>query len=144
MQGSNPKPTSIAQVAARTGESVLCAGNLPISLDDPDSAWFIDQGCVNIFLIELKDGTEQAAPQHLMTRESGWLLPGVAPDRQTKDGGTTLHLVAKGQRGTLLKRMPAAALSEVDSAELGEQIDTWLTEFTDTLFASDQTASASD
>ena len=133
MQGSNPKPTSIAQVAARTGESVLCAGNLPISLDDPDSAWFIDQGCVNIFLIELKDGTEQAAPQHLMTRESGWLLPGVAPDRQTKDGGTTLHLVAKGSRGTILKRMPAAALSEVDSAELGEQIDTWLTEFTDTL-----------
>ena len=80
MQESKPEYRSLAELAARFGTSVPCAGNLPVRLDDPDSVWFIDQGAVNLFLIEFKDGVEQAAPQHLLRRESGWLLPGVTPD----------------------------------------------------------------
>ena len=133
MADSKPQYTSIAELAARSGSSVPCAGNMPVGLDDPDSVWFIDQGAVNLFLVEFKDGVEQAAPQHLMRRESGWLLPGVAPDEQDGDEGTTLSLVAKGLPGTLLRRLPAAKLSEVDPAELAEQTDTWLTAITDTL-----------
>ena len=133
MEDSKPEYTSIAELAARSGTSVPCAGNLPVVLDDPDSVWFIDQGAVNLFLVEFKDGVEQAAPQHLMRRESGGLLPGVAPDEQDGDEGTTLSLVAKGLPGTLLRRLPAAKLSEVDPAELAEQTDTWLTAITHTL-----------
>ena len=125
--------TSIAELAARSGTSVPCAGNMPVELDDPGSVWIIDQGAVNLFLVEFKDGVEQAAPQHLLRRESGWLLPGVEPDEQEGDEGTTLSLVAKGLPGTLLRRLPAAKLSEVDPAELAQQIDTWLTAITDTL-----------
>ena len=110
-----------------------CAGNLPVKLDDPDSVWFIDQGAVNLFLVEFKDGVEQAAPQHLLRRESGWLLPGVAPDQRDDEEDTTLSLIAKGLPGTLLKRLPASLLSEVFPAELAEQTDTWLTAITDTL-----------
>ena len=63
----------------------------PVKLDDPEGVWFIDRGTVDLFLIESRDGVEQAAPQHLLRRESGRLLPGVAPDEQgDNDEGTTL------------------------------------------------------
>ena len=134
MQDARTEYPSIAELAARSGVSVPCAGNLPVKLDDSDSAWFIDRGTVDLFLVEFRNGVEQAAPKHLLRRESGWLLPGVAPDKQDdKDKGTTLHLIAKGLPGTLLKRLPASALSEVHPAELAEQTDTWLTDITDAL-----------
>ena len=133
MQDTGPEYTSIAELAARSGISVPCAGNLPVKLDDPDSVWFIDHGAVNLFLVEFKDGVEQAAPQHLLHREAGWLLPGVAPDGRDDGRDAMLSLVAKGLPGTLLKRLPATSLSEVDPAELAEQTDTWLTAVTDTL-----------
>ncbi|MDE0702377.1 MAG: ATP-binding cassette domain-containing protein [Rhodospirillaceae bacterium] len=130
MQDAGPEYTSIGELAVRSGTSVPCAGNLPVRLDDPDSVWFIDRGAVNLFLVEFKDGVEQAAPQHLLRREAGRLLPGVAPDRRDSGDDTTLSLIAKGSPGTLLKRLPASLLSEVDPAELAEQTDTWLTAIT--------------
>ncbi|MYD97822.1 MAG: ATP-binding cassette domain-containing protein [Gammaproteobacteria bacterium] len=132
MRDTQPDYLPLAELAARSGESVPCAGNLPVELDDPDSVWFIDRGAVNLFLVEFQGSVEQAAPQHLLRRESGWLLPGVAPDEQD-DEGTTLSLVAKGLPGTLLKRLPARELSRVHPAELAEQTDTWLTAITDSL-----------
>ena len=134
MQDTAPRYTSISELAARSGESVPCAGNRPVRFDDPDSVWFIDRGTVDLFLAERREGVEQAAPQHLLRRESGTLLPGVAPDeRDDSERGTTLGLVAKGFPGTLLKRLPASLLSEVHPAELAEQADTWLTDISDTL-----------
>ena len=129
-----PEYETIAQLAARSGTSVPCAANLPVNLDDPDSVWFIDEGIVDLFLVEFRDGVEQAAPQHLLRCESGRLLWGVAPDEQDdhrKD--TTLRVIAKGLPGTLLKRLPASLLSDVHPAELAAQADTWLTAVTDTL-----------
>ncbi|MYG52468.1 MAG: ATP-binding cassette domain-containing protein, partial [Rhodospirillaceae bacterium] len=133
MQDTGPEYASIGELAVRSGTSVPCAGNLPVRLDDPDSVWFIDRGAVNLFLVEFKNGVEQAAPQHLLRREAGRLLPGVAPDRRDSEDDTTLSLIAKGSPGTLLKRLPASLLSEVDPAELAEQTDTWLTAITGTL-----------
>ncbi|MCY3987564.1 MAG: hypothetical protein OXF94_03070, partial [Gammaproteobacteria bacterium] len=133
MQHTKPDHTSIAELAARFGASVPCAGNLPVRLDDPDSVWFIDQGAVNLFLVVLKDGVEQAAPQHLLRRESGRLLPGVAPDQRDGDEDNTLSIIAKGAPGTILKRLPASVLSRVHPAELAEQTDTWLIAITETL-----------
>ena len=129
-----PEHATISRLAARSGASVPCAGNLPVELDDADSVWFIDRGVVDLFLAEFKDGVQRSAPQHLLRCEAGRLLPGVAPDRQDDNGNeTTLSLVAKGLPGTLLKRLPASLLSEVHPAELAQQVDTWLTAMTDTL-----------
>ncbi|WP_420604417.1 ATP-binding cassette domain-containing protein [Methylobacterium sp.] len=133
MQDTGPQFTSIAELAARSGASVPCAGNMPVKLDDPDSVWFIDRGAVDLFLVEFRDGVEQAAPQHLLRRTSGRLLPGVAPDEQDDAKDTTLSLVAKGLPGTVLRRLPASLLSEVHPADLAEQIDTWLIAITGTL-----------
>ncbi len=130
---AGPEHTAIAELAARSGTSVPCAGNLPVKLDDPDSVWFIDRGAVDLFYVEFKDGVEQAAPQHLLRRESGNLLPGVAPDEQGDGKDTRLSLIAKGLPGTLLKRLPASLLSEAHPEELAEQVDTWLVAITDEL-----------
>ena len=124
---------SIADIAASSGTPVRCAGNLPVTLDDPESVWFIEKGAVNLFLVESEDGVEVAAPQHLLHRTSGWLLPGVVPDRGDQGEDTTLSLVAKGLPGTLLRRLPASSLSPAHAAELAEQVDTWLGAITETL-----------
>ena len=134
MDQANPETTPIGELAARSGTTVPCAGNQPVRLDDTDSVWFIDQGVVDLFLVEFRDGREQAAPQHLLRREAGSLLPGVAPDEQDgNDKDTTLRLVAKGLPGTLLRRLPASSLSDMQPAELAKQADAWLTDLTDTL-----------
>ena len=133
MQDTTPQTTSIAELAARSGASVPCAGNLPVSLDDPDCVWFVERGAVDLFLMEVRNGVVQAAPQHVLRSESGRLLPGVAPDEQDDDKDTTLSLVARGLPGTLLKRLPASLLSEAHPTELAKQVDTWLIAITHTL-----------
>lgn len=124
---------SIAELAARSGTAVPCTSNLPVRLDSPDSVWFIDQGVVNLFLIESRDGVEQTAPQHLLRRESGWLVPGVALSRGNGEKENTLSIIAKGRTGTLLKRLPVSLLSQVHPDELAQQVDTWVNAVTDML-----------
>ena len=133
MHDQAPQHTSIAELAKRAGKACPCAGNLPVPLDDPDHVWFIVQGSVDLFLVEFRDGAEQASPQHLLRRESGELLPGVAPDCEGNGKETTLGLLAKGLPDTLLMRLPASLLHEVDPAELAQQTDTWLEAVTETL-----------
>ena len=132
MNDSQPEFTSIAELAAHRGTSVPCAGNLPVNIDNPDCLWFIEHGSVNLFLIESEDGKERA-PQYLLSREAGQLLPGVTPEEQENGADTSLRLIAKGSPGTLLKRLPTSSISEVHHAELAEQIDTWLLAITATL-----------
>ncbi len=129
MRITRPQYTLITELAARSGTTVPCAGNLPVQLDDADSVWFIDQGTVDLFLVEYRDGVAQAAPQHLLRREAGGLLPGVASNVQD-DKGTALSVVAKGLPGTLLKCLPVSLLSEVRPAELAEQTDAWVSDVT--------------
>ena len=134
MRDTPPQYTSMAELAARSGVSVPCAGNQPVEFDDPGSVWFVDRGTVDLFLVEYKDGVEQAAPQHLLRLEAGRLLPGVVQDERDDGGeGTTLGLVAKGLPDTLLKRLPARLMAEVHPAELAEQIDTSLIDVIDGL-----------
>ena len=54
MKDTRPTCASLAELAARSGASVPCAGNLPVKLDDPDSVWFIEQGTVDLFLVEFR------------------------------------------------------------------------------------------
>lgn len=119
--------SSLAEFAGTTGKPVPCEGNLPIELNDPEIIWFVDSGSVNLFLIELKDGVEQAAPQHLLSREAGALLPGVLPD--VEEQGTSLSIVAKGTRGTVLKSLQASSLRQINPSETAAQFESWIAEF---------------
>ncbi len=133
MQGASVHSPSIAELASRSGRSVPCAGNRPVALDDPDSVWVVERGAVHLFLVESKDGVQQAAPQHLLRRETGELLFGVAPDAGGDGHDTTLSLVAKGSPGTLLKRLPASRLAGRYPADLAAKTDSWIIALTDRL-----------
>ena len=117
-----PESRMLGQIAAEWGTAVPCAGNLPVDIGDPEFAWFIESGAVDLFLVERQDGVEQSAPQHMLRAEAGRLLPGTAP----QDEGTSLEVVAKGLPGTLLRRLPASRLDAVLRPELVEQVDAWL------------------
>ena len=119
---TGPKHRPLAALAAEAGTPVPCAGNLPCDLGDPDYAWFVDEGAVDLFLIESRDGVEQSAPQHMLRAESGRLLPGVAPQA----GPTTLSLIAKGLPGTVLRRLPVTRLAAIDDAALAAHVDAWI------------------
>lgn len=119
----------LADLAARAGTRVACAGNLPAELDDPDCFWFIDEGAVDLFLVETRDGVQHSAPQHLLRAGAGRLLPGVPP----QDGDTTLALIAKGLPGTTMRRLPVAHLGEIQPVELAAQVDAWLSDLSETL-----------
>ena len=121
---ASPKPPLLGELATESGVSVPCAGNLPLRLDDHKFAWFIEQGAVDLFLVETKEGAEQSAPQHLLRADAGRLLPGVAPQA----GPTTLGLIAKGLPGTQLRRLPVSSLTVISKAELAGHVDAWLTD----------------
>ncbi len=117
-----PESRALGQIAAEWGIAVPCAGNLPVDISNPEFAWFIESGVVDLFLVERQDGVEQSAPQHMLRAESGRLLPGTAP----QDEVTTLGVIAKGLPGTVLRRLPVSRLGAVRHAELAEQVDAWL------------------
>ena len=119
---SNPERRSLAGLAVESGVPVPCEGNLPMDMGDPQFAWFIDRGAVDLFLVEHRDGVEQAAPQHLLRANCGRLLPGVAPQA----GNTVLGLIAKGLPGTVLRRLPITSLAAVRSAELAGHVNAWV------------------
>ncbi len=119
---ATPERQSLARLAAESGVRIPCAGNLPLEMDDPQFAWYIDNGAIDLFLVERKDGVEQSAPQHLLRADAGRLVPGVAP----QEGDTTFGLVAKGLPDTTLRRLPVAHLGEIRNKELADQVDAWL------------------
>ena len=120
-----PRTRSLKDLALELGEPIPCAGNLPLHMGDPQFSWFIETGAVDLFIVEWQDGVEQSAPQHVMRTETGRFLPGVEP----LFGETTLGLVAKGLPGTVLRCLPVASLDVIRTAELAEQVDAWLADF---------------
>ena len=119
---SNLHYSSLAELAAQSGSMINCTGNLPLDLNDPDSAWFLESGAVDIFLIEKIDDKEQTAPEQLIHAEAGDLILGVASQTQQ----STLSLIAKGLPNTQLRRLLISDLAAVHADHLSEKVDNWI------------------
>ena len=130
MTGSMNQPLDL--VAAQRGAAVSCAANLPVDMSDPECAWFVESGAVDVFLVERHDGIEQSAPQHVLRAGTGRLLPGVAPQIDE----TSLGLIAKGLPGTVLRCLPFSGLGTVRGADLAMQVDAWISDIS-TMLARD-------
>lgn len=120
---------SLVSLAIQTGTPVSCVGNSPLDMSDSQSAWFIEKGAVDLFLVEREDGVDQAAPQHLLRADSGRLLPGIAP----QEGKTTFSLIAKGVPGTMLRHLSIESLNIVPGEELAEHVDAWIEDISNEL-----------
>ncbi len=120
----------LALVASDLGEPVAVAGNRPIRLDDPEVAWYVESGTVDVFLVEHVDGEAVSSSKHLLRAGEGRLIFGVG------DKPPPLATVAKGLPDTSLYRVAVSALTEhADGDELAAQVDEWLTAFASTVAA---------
>ncbi|WP_419923410.1 ATP-binding cassette domain-containing protein [Candidatus Poriferisodalis sp.] len=113
----------LADTALSHGEQVAAEANRPIRLDDGDTAWFVESGSLDVFLVEFRDSQNTASWQHLLRVGSGRLVPGVGG----ADG--PLRLVAKGLPDTQLRRLQASDLaSDAISEGVAGQVDAWVSE----------------
>lgn len=136
MQNGNTGQLSLSDIAEHSGVSVPCAGNFPVSLHDNKSIWFVQEGFVDLFMIESREGVDRAAPQHLMRLGEGSLIPYVEDDThedEDGDGTTSLSLVCKGLPSSHLKQLSAESVAQVNSEEIAQQVDSWIAQVTDAL-----------
>ena len=112
----------LRKIALAKGEAFAGGGNRPIRLDDPDEAWYVAEGAVDLFVAQRTDDDSEADFKQLLRRQAGELLFGIAPQE-----GATSTFVAKGLPGSELRRLPLGALAEPAAApELVEQVDSWV------------------
>ena len=120
--------TRLTDLAVSLGEPVASAGNLPIHLDDPRFAWFVEHGALDVFLIEYQDGQPVSSAKHLIRVGEGRLVFGVGAN------GPPLVAVAKGLPGSKLRRMVLEELIQNGIGdELADQVDAWVSEFAATV-----------
>lgn len=67
----------LALVASDLGEPVAVAGNRPILLDDPEVAWYVEGGAVDVFLVEHVEGEAVSSSKHLLRAGEGCLIFGL-------------------------------------------------------------------
>ena len=120
----------LALVASEVGEPVAVAGNLPIRLDDPEVAFYVESGAVDVFLVERVDGEAVSSSKHLLRAGEGRLVFGVG------EKCPPLSTVAKGLPDTSLRRVAVSALIEhADGDELAARVDEWIGAFASTVAA---------
>lgn len=117
----NP-PNRLAELATSLGEAISSAGNRPIRLDDPQIAYFVERGTLDVFLTEYEDDRATSNFKHVLRAESGRLVFGVGED--------SLITVAKGLPGCQLRRVRLESLLQDGAGDaLVAQVDAWLTAF---------------
>ena len=77
-------------LATSHGEPVASAANQPILLDDPLTAWLVERGGLDVFLVEHRDGQPASSFKHLIRATEGMLVFGVG------DSAGPLGAIAKG------------------------------------------------
>ena len=73
-QGPWPKRLTAQGQIQRRG------GNQPLRLDDPNQAWLVREGQIELFLVNLAEDRAEGARHHLATVTTGGLLLGIAAD----------------------------------------------------------------
>ena len=123
---------TLAELAASVGEPHRAQANQPKILDEPQAAWFVEKGAIDVFVVKYARGRFQSAFKHLLRLESGRIAFG-AP---ASDSGHSLRLVAKGLPESVLRRIEISTLVEKaeraegpTTAALVTQVDAWIEDF---------------
>ncbi len=120
---TEPTTHRLPQVAKAKGRAMTSAGNLPVRLDDPDAAWFVETGGLDVFLTEYWDGAPVSNAKHLLRAGPGRLVFGVGR------GDGSLVATAKGLPDTNLRQLRLGDLAESDlEMDLSVQLDAWVAE----------------
>ena len=113
----------LSDLAVEIGVSVPSAGNLPIHMDDPESAWYVERGALDVFLVEYQDKEPISSSKHILRAEGGRMVFGVG-----KYGA--LATVTKGSSGCMLRRVSIDRVLQYEAVDqLAGQVDAWVAEF---------------
>jgi len=109
------------------GEMLEVSGNNPFLLDDPELTWIVEQGRVEIFTVEVKEGKVSGARSHYLTVEQGSGFMGIDLERF----GAGYGFLAVGKTGTALRAVRTSRMQQLAGAgffsdEIITLIDTWV------------------
>ncbi len=109
------------------GERLVTAANRPFLISDPESAWLVESGKVEIFTVLVEDGHPAGARTHFVTVEAGQAFFGIDTDRYGMGSG----FLAVGKAGSELRRFPVTRLlrlaAEGSSRDrIASMVATWI------------------
>jgi NHLM bacteriocin system ABC transporter ATP-binding protein len=112
----------------REGQMLAVEGNRPLLLNDPDSAWVVYSGTVDVFSVPMANHEIAGTRTHLFRSEAGQLLMGIS-DKENESG---IVLLVSGTPGTRVIQLKGSRLSDLsDEPEYEEiivsMINDWVT-----------------
>ena len=120
-------PDRLAALAAALGEPVRSAANAPVNFNDPALAWFVEEGAIDVFLVEQSGERVLSGLKHLLRASAGRLLFSFPADESA--GEAAMVAVGKGLPGCKLRRLTVDALLRSGAVdEVARQVDEWLHE----------------
>ncbi|MCY4474526.1 MAG: ATP-binding cassette domain-containing protein [Chloroflexi bacterium] len=122
------KQQDLKSLAISHGALTESAGNMPIDLCSPGELWFVEQGALDVFLVEHENGVPSVTPKHILRADEGRLVFGFDA------GGTTLDAHTKGLPGTKLRRISSETLlANSTNVDFADQVDSWITSFAESV-----------
>ena len=120
---------AVSALAVSRGDAVAGGANNPIELTDARTAWFVERGALDVFVVERRDGRVASTFKHVVRAEAGRIVFGADPaaDGAAGGGAAELLLVAKGTADARLRRVPLSMLSDDALRDgLAERVDAWV------------------
>ena len=113
--------TKLAEYAVSHGELVIGGSNKPLDLGDAESAWYVENGALDVFLMEQGEDGPVSGAAHILRADPGQLVFGFG------DSKTPLIPTGKGLAGASFRRLHLSELvSHVDGQDLDEQVERWI------------------
>ncbi len=109
------------------GERHVTTANKPFLLDDPEVAWIVESGKVEIFTVSVEKGQPTGAREHFVTIETGQAFFGFDTERYGMGSG----FLAAGKAGSELRRFDLARLMDLamvpaHAERVGSLLATWV------------------
>ena len=118
-------PDHLTALAVSLGKPFRSAANAPVSLSDPTVAWFVEDGAIDVFLVELAGERVSSSFKHVLRAPAGRLLFSFPADDSEDDAA--MAAIGKGLPGCRLRMLMVDTLlagGVVD--EVAEQLDEWV------------------
>lgn len=106
---SNLDPKSIRDIIEQEGELKVVGGNTPFLLDNPDKAWFVHTGKLEIFSVEVEEGRARGSRHHFFSAIPGDMVFGM----DLENYGLGLGFLAVGAHNTHIYELPMDRFHEL-------------------------------
>ncbi|HWK70199.1 MAG TPA: NHLP bacteriocin export ABC transporter permease/ATPase subunit [Burkholderiaceae bacterium] len=126
--GTTPCGPALRNLLDTAGERRMVAGNTPFLLNDPGAAWWLEQGRIELFLVETDNGRAHGARRHFTSIEPGTLLFGLDAADSAPAG---FSLLAVPHVNTEVRRIDRAQLAALgmrpeQARDLAAPVDRWI------------------